>query len=122
VGVYGMLGVETDQGANGADQSFGGLPVGNDIAGEHGVEQLRELAVEDPVQRRMHGPVHQQNRPTCGEDNSLRMKAATCCAARARRAGPVTPPGRGVAGPDHLARVLIDRHARKPDILGSTML
>ena len=55
--VYGVLGVQVHQGADRADQLLSGVPVGNEVASEHGVEQLRQLAAEDPVQRRMRGRV-----------------------------------------------------------------
>lgn len=49
--VDGMLCVQVHQGADCADETFGGLPVGDDLAGQHRVQQLRQLPVKHPAQR-----------------------------------------------------------------------
>jgi len=53
-----MLPMQTNKGADGADEAFGGSPVRDDLTGQHRIQQLRQLRVENPIQRRTHRTTH----------------------------------------------------------------
>lgn len=58
--INGVLPMQTHKGADGAHQTFGGDPVGDDLTCQHRVQQLGQLPVENPVQRRMHRSAHRR--------------------------------------------------------------
>lgn len=53
-----MLPMQTNKSADGADEAFGGSPVRDDLTGQHRIQQLRQLRVENPIQRRTHRTTH----------------------------------------------------------------
>jgi hypothetical protein len=58
VGVHGMLPMHTHKGADSAYQTFGGVPVRDDLTRQHRVQQPRQLPVENPIQRRVNRTAH----------------------------------------------------------------
>ena len=68
-----MLPMQTNKGADGADEAFGGIPVRDDLTGQHSIEQTGQLLFENTVHSLRDGLIHS---PFCRSSN-----CANCCLA-----------------------------------------
>jgi len=59
--VNAMLSVQVHKGTDRADQAFGDIPISDDLTGQHRIQQLGQLSVENLVQGRMDRAVHRRS-------------------------------------------------------------